>query len=85
MIIGTSELLTKGVRKTKVKKGSKEEKLHILKEEVKSSIQKLKGLRHYYESVTDKELIDYAIYSVKAEEERISYLIRKIKEIDKGI
>lgn len=81
-ILGTSELLTRGIKKTKVKQGSKEEKLQTLINEAKYSMRTLKSIRKYYEFVTDTELIEYAIYREKAEEERISYLIKKIKEID---
>lgn len=81
-ILATSEILSKGIRKKKIEKGSKEEMLEDLVTETRCSIVKLKNLREYYKFVTDNELIEYIIYREKAEEEKISYLIKKIKEID---
>lgn len=81
-ILGTGEVLSRGIKKTKLKKGSKEEMLQNLIEEARYSIKQLQNLRRYYQFVTDDELIKYAIYREKAEEERISYLLKKIKEMD---
>lgn len=81
-VLETSDLLSKGVRKTKTKKGSRQEKIHNLVMEARASIVRLQNLRRYYEFVTEEELIDYAIYREKAEEERISYLLKKIKELE---
>lgn len=83
-VLDTSELLSRGIKKTKVKKLSKkEERLQELVKEAKKSMLQLQSLRKYYEFVTDEKLIEYAIYREKAEEERISYLIKQIKELDK--
>ncbi|KMT22457.1 DUF2508 family protein [Clostridium cylindrosporum] len=80
-VLQTSELLSRGIRKSKLKKGSKEEVLESLIEEARSAIVQLQNIRKYYEFVTDRELVEYAIYREKAEEERISYLLKKIKEL----
>ncbi|MEG0371944.1 MAG: hypothetical protein RR515_02455 [Clostridium sp.] len=80
-IMYTSDLLSRGIRKAKPKTGATEDKLEALTREAKLSILQLQNMRSFYEFVTDKELVEYAIYRQKAEEERISYLLKKIKEI----
>lgn len=78
-VILRSPTVTK--KKKKVKMTYKEETIESLISEAKHAILQLQSLRKYYQFVTDEELIEYAIYREKAEKERISYLIKKIKEI----
>lgn len=39
--------------------------------------------RAYFELVSDEDLVDYAIYSVRAAEKKYQYLLRKIRETRK--
>ncbi|HKM39474.1 MAG TPA: YaaL family protein [bacterium] len=36
--------------------------------------------RNYFEQVTDPDLIDYAIYNLKAAERRYSYLLKLVRQ-----
>jgi hypothetical protein len=36
--------------------------------------------RRYFETVTDPDLIDYAIYNLKATERRYSYLLKQVRQ-----
>lgn len=36
--------------------------------------------RRYFETVTDPDLIDYAIYNLKAAERRYSYLLKQVRQ-----
>lgn len=81
VVIDNISGIDKKARKGKAKKGSKEASLQALIDEAKSAILQLQSLRKYYQFVVDEELIEYAIYREKAEKERISYLIKRIKEM----
>jgi hypothetical protein len=38
--------------------------------------------KEYFENVTDPDLIDYAIHSIKATEKRYNYLLKKVKQMN---
>ena len=38
--------------------------------------------KQYFDNVTEPELIDYAVHSIKATEQRYNYLLRKIKKME---
>ncbi|MEF9935180.1 MAG: DUF2508 family protein [Clostridium sp.] len=81
LVLETGDLLDRGIKKTKSGEVPNSDTLALLIKEAREAMRDLRSLRAYYEFVTDKELIEYAIYREKAEQERISYLIRRIKEI----
>lgn len=81
LVLDTGDLLEKGIRKAKAGEVPSSDTLTLLIQEARTAMKDLESLRAYYEFVTDKELIEYAIYREKAESERISYLIRRIKEL----
>jgi hypothetical protein len=53
-------------------------------EEIRKAISELEGIRSYFDSVEDPELLDYAIFREKAALTRLSYLLRKAKYIAKN-
>ncbi|MEG2893271.1 MAG: DUF2508 family protein [Clostridium sp.] len=81
LVLETGNLFEKGIKKSKSGEVPSGDTLALLIQEAKRAMKDLESLRAYYEFVTDQELIEYAIYREKAESERISYLIRRIKEI----
>lgn len=38
--------------------------------------------KDYFENVSDPDLIDYAIHSIKATEKRYNYLLKKVKQMN---
>lgn len=50
------------------------------KEAIKEAHQKLTEARNLFAMVDDPEMIDYAIYKLKAAEKRYDYLIKLIKK-----
>ncbi|SHK27968.1 Protein of unknown function [Anaerobranca californiensis DSM 14826] len=38
--------------------------------------------KEYFENVSDPDLIDYAIHSIKATEKRYNYLLKKVKQMN---
>lgn len=81
VVVNNISEIDKRIKKSKAKKNSKDESIEDLIHETKDAILQLQTLRKYYQFVVDEELIEYAIYREKAEKERISYLIKKIKEM----
>ncbi len=64
----------------------KKEKSDNLKNEMLESLRfahkEWKDKENYFESVTDPDLIDYAIYDMEASKLKYIYLLKKIKEWD---
>lgn len=53
-----------------------------LGEEIKKAIDELENIRSYFDTVSEPELIDYAIYREKSVLIRLSYLLKKAKYSD---
>lgn len=64
----------------------RKEKEDTLKERMLESLRfahkEWKDKENYFESVTDPDLIDYAIYDMEASKLKYVYLLKKIKEWD---
>lgn len=50
-----------------------------LGEEIKKAIDELENIRSYFDTVSEPELIEYAIYREKSVLIRLSYLLKKAK------
>lgn len=59
-------------------KTEKEEMLESLKE----AHREWKDREEYFQSVTDPDLIDHAIYELEASKVKYTYLLKKVKEIN---
>lgn len=62
-------------------KNEKTEKQKIL-ENLKKAHEEWKMKEEYFESVTDPDLVDHAIYELKASKIKYIYLLKKVKEIN---
>lgn len=63
----------------KIVKGKEQEK--NLDEEIERAHQQWLEAQHYFESVSDPELIDHASYMIQAAETKYMYLLNKAKEM----
>ncbi|AEF16115.1 MULTISPECIES: DUF2508 family protein [Thermoanaerobacterium] len=49
-------------------------------DEVKNTMRQLKDAEMYFQSVTDPDLIDQAIYNIESLRKKYTYLLKKAKE-----
>ncbi|MFS8542028.1 MAG: YaaL family protein [Tissierellales bacterium] len=61
-------------------KSQKTEQQHIL-DGLKNAYREWRMNEEYFEWVTDPDLIDYAIYEIKASKIKYSYFLKKAKEM----
>jgi len=64
-------------KKFKTKEKTEEEKML---ENLKKAHEEWKNKEVYFESVTDPDLVDHAIYELKASKIKYIYLLKKVKE-----
>ena len=65
----------------KLKAKEKTEKEKIL-ESLKEAQEEWKNKEEYFQSVTEADLVDHAIYELEASKIKYIYLLKKIKETD---
>ncbi|AFK85643.1 MULTISPECIES: DUF2508 family protein [Thermoanaerobacterium] len=57
-----------------------DEENNALINEVKNTMRQLKDAEMYFQSVTDPDLIDQAIYNIESLRKKYTYLLKKAKE-----
>lgn len=61
-------------------KGNYSKETQTLIDDIKRTIEKIETIQLQYDTISDADLIDYAIYREKAEQKRLSYLLGLAKE-----
>lgn len=74
------QLIYNRILNIKPAKGRYSAETQKLIKEIEGCIQELKSIQSYFDTISDPELVDYAIYKEKAESQRLSYLIRQAKQ-----
>lgn len=65
--------------KIKTKEKTEEEKI---RENLKKAHEEWKNKEEYFQSVTEPDLVDHAIYELEASKIKYIYLLKKVKEIN---
>ncbi|NLJ97866.1 MAG: DUF2508 family protein [Tissierellia bacterium] len=73
-ILRYANILAEGL---KAKENMEEEKIL---ESLRKAHKEWKDKERYFQSVTDEDLIDYAIYDLEASKMKYNYLLKKLKE-----
>lgn len=72
--------LYKIFREISVTKEETNDENDALIDEVKNTMRQLKDAEMYFQSVTDPDLIDQAIYNIESLRKKYTYLLKKAKE-----
>lgn len=69
------QTVSRSMNNIKLLKGSFSRETQELIDDIKRTIEEIETVRAQYNTISDADLIDYAIYKEKAEQKRLSYLI----------
>jgi hypothetical protein len=69
------QTVSRSISNIKLLKGNYSRETQTLIEDIRSTIEKIETIRSQYDTISDADLIDYAIYREKAEQKRLSYLL----------
>lgn len=69
------QTVSRNISNLRLLKGNYSKETQTLIDEIKRTIERIETIRSQYDTVSDADLIDYAIYTEKAEQKRLSYLL----------
>ena len=69
------QTVSRNLRSIKLLKGNYSRETQALIDDIKRTIDEIETVRSQYDTISDPDLIDYAIYKEKAEQKRLSYLL----------
>ncbi len=69
------QTVSRNLSSIKLLKGNYSRETQALIDDIKRTIDEIETVRSQYDTISDPDLIDYAIYKEKAEQKRLSYLL----------